>query len=161
MCIVIDVDTIPSVFNSNASDHLEFKPVNIWIYSGRGKMVYGDTKYKEELGRLENYYDILAEFWRKGRVQEVRAADVDRVADEVSQITSGTSFDDQHIAAIVIVSRCRLICTHDKTSMRFLTNTDLYPKGARRPSIYSGLQNRRLLYDRRIVQPCGPCKSHA
>ena len=49
MCIIIDANTLSLVFNPETKGHEEFKPVFKWIDKGKGKIVYGGTKYEEEL----------------------------------------------------------------------------------------------------------------
>jgi len=79
MCIVIDVNAIPSVFNPSAGDHCEFRPILDWLESRKTKVVYGGTKYKEELSKMPQYFSILVEMRRSGKVHEVCDVSVDRV----------------------------------------------------------------------------------
>ena len=156
MCIVIDTNTIPSVLNPDVSDHYEFRPILDWLDTHKTKIVYGGKTYKEELAKMPRYYSILVEMRRGGRAKELDEDSVDRVQEEVSQKTRHKKFNDQAIVAIVIVSRCRFVCSNDKRSFPFLRLTTLYPKG-RRPNIYTGRRNLRLLYHRHISGRCGPC----
>jgi hypothetical protein len=70
---------------------------------------------------------------------------VNQHEDELKELTRDTSFDDQHIIAIVIVGRCDIICSKDGNSYPFFQNSRLYPKRFRRPSIYNGLGSRSIL----------------
>jgi hypothetical protein len=54
MCIIIDTNRFSSIFEEENSDHDEFKPILDWIIFGKGKIVYGGTKYKQELTRAAN-----------------------------------------------------------------------------------------------------------
>ncbi len=53
MCIIIDVNALNEVFNTDSVNHLEFKPVRDWIIEGKGKVLYGGTKYRDELMRTK------------------------------------------------------------------------------------------------------------
>jgi hypothetical protein len=56
-------------------------------------------------------------------------------------------FNDHHIIAIIIVSRCNLVCSADRKSHPFLRKKELYPKHFKRPKIYSGSAHVNLLYN--------------
>lgn len=157
MCIVIDSNRIPSVFNPNTNDHQEFQPILDWIESRNTMIVYGGTTYKDELSRLPKYLPIFIERKKAGQIHEVDEASVDQVEQEILRKTVGTSFNDQAIVAIVIVSRCRLICSNDQNSFRFFKQKSLYPSNFQRPSIYTGRRNIPSLYHRHISGRCGPC----
>ena len=49
MCIVIDANVMSNVFDTNSKNHADFKSVHEWIYKGKGKVVYGGTKYIDEI----------------------------------------------------------------------------------------------------------------
>ncbi len=159
MCIVIDSNRIPSVLNPYESDHHEFQPILGWIESCNAKIVYGGTKYKTELRKMPKYFAILLERKKAGQVYEADDERVDLMEKEIYRKTRGTTFNDQAIVAIVIVSRCRLICSNDKSSFPFLRRPSLYPKNIKRPSIYTGRKNAALLNHRHILGKCGPCCS--
>ena len=159
MCIVIDVNAIPSVFNPSASNHCEFRPILDWVDNHKIKIVYGGTKYKEELANMPKYLSILSEMRRMGKIHEADDVSVDTEQKRIEQMIRRKSFNDQVIVAIVIVSRCTLICSNDKKSFPFLTLKTLYPKGFKRPSIYTGRRNRGLLKRKHVSGRCGPCSS--
>ena len=157
MCIVVDTNVIPSVFNPQSADHQEFQPVFAWIAHGRGKMVYGGTKYIEELNKFTKYNSLLAELRRIRKIVLVDKASVDSIQEEVSQKIKHKDFNDQHIIAIVIVSGCKLVCSNDKKSYPFVKKKSLYPNGAQRPKIYSSRRHTNLLTDKYIAKCCYPC----
>lgn len=159
MCIVIDVNRIPSVFNPHASDHHEFRPILDWIDSHNTKIVYGGRRYKTELLKLPRYFTILLEMKKAGQVYEADDEGVDAVQKEISRKIHHRNFNDQAIVAIVIVTRCRLICSNDRSSFPFLTLRALYPKDIKRPKIYTGLRSINLLSHRHKLGKCGPCCS--
>lgn len=156
MCIVVDTCALPSVFEARSKDHLHYRPVLSWVVAGRGKVVYGGTKYRRELRRASKYHSLLAELKREGKVVEILDSDVDSHEKLLSR--KEPKFNDAHIAAIVIVSRCKLVCTNDTKAVPYLTMTSLYPRPVRRPKVYSYSERRTLLVDRHIAEVCRPAK---
>lgn len=156
MCIIIDTCSFSSVFDSQAVDHCEFKPLLKWLTQGRGKIVYGGSKYKSELRKAHKYFRFFAEFKRAGKLVEVNCDDVDCHEKNVISCVADTSCDDPHLIAIVIVSGCCLICSADKRSYKFVKQTNLYPKGVSKPKLYTKSKNANLLTDKYIVKVCCP-----
>ncbi len=72
MCIIIDTNTLASVFNQASLNHSNFKPVLDWIYSGNGKIVYGGTRYESE---IKNYLGIFNELNKMNRAIKVNNPD--------------------------------------------------------------------------------------
>jgi hypothetical protein len=173
MCIVIDSDVFSPLVNPQASNHREFQPVFEWIVSGRGKVVYGGTKYREEVSKHRDFRGFLVQMEHKGKTVNVNCADVDSVEIALSQAMQGPGFNDHHndhhIVAIVVVSTCKLVCSND-TGLHALIST-CYSTGARTlikrlsphsgsircPKIYKGRRHRALLSDRNIAKCCQPC----
>jgi predicted nucleic acid-binding protein len=154
MCIVIDTNAFSSVFNERASDHPGFKPVRDWIEVGKGKAVYGGTRYEDELKKATKYLGTFAELARARKVVRVCSSKVDLEQHRMEQLIDDDSFDDAHLAAIVAVSGCKLVCTNDKSSHQFLTDPSIYPRTGLRPRIYTGLRNGKLLCDKNIAKCC-------
>lgn len=153
MCIVIDMNTLPSVIKKEASDHAEFAPVWKWIFSVKGtSVVYGGTKYIDELKKMPNYLKILDELAKMAKVKKIDTECVDREQKAVEGILDHPDFDDPHIVAIHRASGCLLFCTNDTRSHRFIRNNKLYPgREYKRPSIYSNHTNQDLLRNENIV----------
>lgn len=151
MCIVVDANALPSVFDVDCRNHDDFEPVLEWILEGRGFIVYGGSKYKEELRRANKYLKLLAELRRASKVVCVNDNLVDREEEYLQGMEPSASFDDRHIVAIFRVSYCRLLCSLDKRSDRFVTDRRFYNRGQRRPSIYRNRGHARLLCNQNIV----------
>lgn len=153
MCIVIDMNTLPSVFKKETSDHGEFAHVLKWILTVKGtSVVYGGTKYIGELKRMPKYLKILDELAKMGKVKQIDRERVDQEQMKVQEIITHRNFDDLHIVAIHRASGCRLFCTNDTRSHGFILNKKLYPgREYRRPSIYSNHKNHDLLRNENIV----------
>lgn len=155
MCILVDTCVLPAVFSPSAANHAQFKPVHDWIFKGKGKLVYGGSKFKEDLP--QKYNGIIIELRKQNRVFEAPCKVVDKLAKEVSS-QAGKDCDDQHIIAIIISSGCRLLCTADTRSHKHIKNSALYPKAKMVPKIYNGTAPRKQskLLKGNHIAPC--CK---
>ncbi len=155
MCLVIDTCCIASLLNPHDRNHDQFTPVLAWIASGKGRMIYGGTKYARELRTLARYTPAIAEFTRSGRVVKLEDAQVDAVARRVRQLVNDRRMDDEHLIAIMIVSGCRVICTNDNRAIRYLKMRNLYAHHKRkRPRIYRSLRNAHLCSDANLIPAC-------
>jgi predicted nucleic acid-binding protein len=152
MCVIVDANCFGSVFNPSAKHHKKFSPVYEWLLNQKGgRLIYGGTKYKKEIDFTnEQNRRLLLEIQRKGRLVHLNDAKVDKRAIEVKQIEKDKDFDDEHIVAIVGISKCCVVCTFDARSDRFLKRANLYPKGVKPPKIYRNARNKKL---------CG-CEKH-
>lgn len=149
MCIIIDTNTLGNVFSQKDKKHNEFVDVFNWIIRGNGKVVYGGTKYIEELSRTK-FLTLFTILNVKGRTINIDSKKVDFEQKRIEKLISDKDFDDPHLPAMVIVSKCRLICSYDKRSIKFVTNKKLYPKNFKIPNYYTGKHNKSLLSDRYI-----------
>ena len=158
MCIVIDTNTFASVFDPSSEKHSEFKPVLEWIVFGNGKIVYGGSKYKQELREARKYLSFFLELSKARKTKEINDAEVDEKQKEIERIVNDKKFNDPQIVAIIVVSGCKLICSEDKSAYPFFKRKDLYPKHITRPKIYSKASNADLLSDNNIAEICKPTR---
>lgn len=158
MCMVIDACTFAPVFDSACQDHAEFRPVLEWIVSGKGKVIYGGSRYKSELSKAHKYIRFFTQLERAGKLVRIDDAKVDAFEESLSKQFKDPHFNDSHIVAIVIVSRCLVVCTNDRRAIPFLKLSKLYPKDIRPPRIYGSSKNRVLLTDKYIADICRPAK---
>ena len=156
MCIVIDSCTISIVFNPKSSEHVEFRPVLEWITTGCGKMIYGGTKFKKELSHLRKYIGIISQLKKAGKVIEVSESKVDDEEKRVSTLVPDKDFDDPHIVAIVIVSGCKIVCTKDTRSIKYLKNSAFYTLPLKKPKLYTSHLNKNLLTSKYFSKICLP-----
>lgn len=154
MCIVIDTNTLASVLNQSVSDHREFRPVREWIYDKTGMIILGGSRYRKELLRTGRYIQVLNELSKVGKTLVLDRDLVDREADRITRKVDDNDCNDAHIIAIIVVSKCRLVCTKDKKSHRFLFDKRLYPSGVDRPALYSGRRNANLLLPKYVGDIC-------
>ncbi len=152
MCIVIDTNALAPVFNQNSKSHQDFEPVCHWVTKGDGHIVYGGTKYKKELLKAHKYLRLFRRLKDARRAYEINEDLVNAEHVQLKQKTKGTDFNDQHIIAIFVVSRCRLFCSCDSRSDKYIRDKSLYPKRHTRPSIYRNSKHKHLLSQQYIVR---------
>jgi predicted nucleic acid-binding protein len=147
MLILIDTCCFHCVFDTGCTSHTDFAPVLAHVLTGKSRLVSGGTKYKLELSKQEKYLRVMTELARSGRVVVFRDNDVDRTALELKGKVPDADFDDEHLVALVIVSKCRLVCTNDKRADEYLKDRGrrMYPKGLKKPAIYRYQAHRSLL----------------
>lgn len=151
MAIIIDANCLSNVFDKTCAEHDEFSPVYDWIIYGKGKLVFGGTKYVEELSKLTRilkFINILKKYKNKVVVLDKNLVDAEQA--RIEGLIEDPDFDDPHIPAMVIISQCRLLCSRDARSERFVLNKTLYPRGSKPPKYYKGKQHSKLLNDRNI-----------
>lgn len=154
MCIVVDTNAFKKVFNPQNEEHDNFRPVFEWILHGKGKLIMGGARYKEEvLTNMSSNIQLVRELGRLRKICSLEDEKVDAKMDELKTKIRHRNFDDPHVLAMCIVSRCRVVCSEDKRSFEFLTDRKLYPKKQKRPSIYSGKHNADLLTNDALL-PC-------
>ncbi len=129
MCIVIDANCLPDLFDKQAKEFGELEPVHDWLMSGKGKLVLGGSRYQREMQRVKKVLGVLAELSRKRKIVSADREKVDSLERQLLKATKNADFDDAHLVAIVTVSGCQLVCTRDKRAMPFLRRKGLYPKG--------------------------------
>lgn len=160
MCLVIDMNVIPSVFNQESEHHTDYKPVFDWIIGGKGKMVCGGTKYWDEFKTMGKYLRFFNQLKKAGKVVKVNDGEVDIKMKELMQQCSDPDFDDPHIAALLIVSGCKVLCSEDERSYPYIKDKSWYPKGSTVPKIYkrTALKNAEtILSDDNMADICLPC----
>ncbi len=156
MCIVLDINCLSPVFNKEDEYHDDFKPVLNWIIKGKGKLVYGGKKYKEELRKAKKYLKILILLKKRNKIVEIDDKKADKEHKKLLEKIEEPDFDDPHLIAIIIVSGCKLICSVDKRAYKFIKEKSLYPAHFETPRIYRGKSNKNLLSDKNIADICKP-----
>ena len=157
MCFVLDANVFGALFDSNNLNHSDFRPALDWVVYGKGKMVYGGSKYKTEMRAARKYIRFFAALEKAGKIVHLCDVDVDRVEKEIADAELDKNFNDPHLVAIVIVSGCKIICTNDKSAIPYLKKSEFYKGKTRKPKIYQSKKNIRLLTDKYISSICVPC----
>lgn len=145
MCIVIDINTLVPVFNEKSSLHVEFIPLRAWLSKRHGFVVFGGTTYINELKKTYRHLRLFRQMKDSGMAISVMDDLVDAQESVVKKKTHGTDCDDPHIIALLGVSRCPLLCSHDARSFKYIRDKSLYPKGAPKVKIYTCKKNQKLL----------------
>lgn len=153
MCIIVDTNTLSLVFDESKRTD-DFLPVFDWVVNGKGKVVYGGTKYITEIGK---YLNLFVELQKVNKAVNVDASKVDAATKKASDMIQHKDFDDQHIVGLLIVSGCKVICSHDKRAYPYFRHKDFFMPASKKPKIYSGKRNKDLLADRNIADVCKPC----
>ncbi|MCX2680930.1 hypothetical protein OOZ15_13335 [Galbibacter sp. EGI 63066] len=159
MAIIIDTNSIANVFSPSSHKHTEFKPVLEWILTGKGIMIYGGTKYKKELSKTPKYLPIIRLLKDVGKVIEGCNENIDKLQKEIENKNDDTDFDDPHLPAIVVDTKCRIICSEDTRSINHVTNRKYYPNNFKLPVFYTSKVNSNLLQDKYVDKSLKPlCK---
>jgi hypothetical protein len=157
MCLIIDANCFGSVFVLSAKNHENFAPILEWLLKGKdARLIFGGKKYRKEVNfKAPQYRGVLSEIERKGRLLQIADGDVKKAADAIKKMVgNNVDFDDEHIIALVAVSKCCVVCTEDKRSYPFLKRKDLYPKGVKPPKIYRSKRNANLCCNEHVVEIC-------
>lgn len=147
MAIIIDTNCFANVFSKSSEKHSEFKPVLDWILFGKGFLIYGGTKYKEELKKASKYLRIIRLLKEVGKVHLGDDAKIDIIEKSIEKENISKHFNDIHILAICLDTKCVLVCSEDTTSIPFITNPKYFEKGIKRPTFYTSKRNQNILND--------------
>jgi hypothetical protein len=156
MCLIIDANCFRLVFSKDAKKHKNFAPVWKWISEGRGRMIYGGTKYNREL-RDWGMLGVVSELAKQRKTVQIPTATVDPIALALKAKFPEAAFDDEHIVALVIASRCRVVCTNDNPAISYLRRPDVFSdhQGVERPKIFRGRKDHiKLCCDKHVVPIC-------
>lgn len=158
MCLIIDTNALHLVFNTSSKDHKDFEPILNWVMKGNGSIVYGGTKYFNELTKTGKYLKIFKLLNSMNKAKIAEKEKVDEHEKEVKKIIKDKKFNDAHLVALVRTTNCRIICSQDSNSYPFLTDKSLYPKSVSVPKLYTQLSNKTLLNKKYISDFCNPCE---
>lgn len=141
MRVLVDSNVFDIVFNINNSNHFNYEPVYKCIVCpiSSCKMIYGGTKFKQEIGsKIQSKYRGLFNELRKiGKLVELNQNKVNRLCDKLKRIEPSSKFNDEHIIACIILGLVNIVCTDDKRSDRFIKNKKFYNGNNRMiPKIY-------------------------
>jgi hypothetical protein len=156
MPLIVDTNCLANVFEKKSAKHDEFWPVLNWILNGKGLLIYGGSKYMNELKKTPKYLPIIRYLTEIGKAVKGDEKKIDKYEERNKKLITDPDFDDPHLAAIVLDTRCRIICSEDKRSVRFIQNPILYPSRFTCPSYYVGKRNVDLLTDKYIDNKLKP-----
>lgn len=145
MCLIVDTNCFACFFDETNPNYNEFAPAHDWVFKKEGKLMYGGTKFLNEMKKAEKYMRLILELNKKGKAISLDKCKVDKEEERIKELESNPDFDDPHLVAMTIVGRCQIICTQDKRAIKFLKKKDFYPNGVMRPKLYTGKRCKTLL----------------
>lgn len=145
MAIVIDVNVFPCVFDIQSEHHAQFAPIKAWIERRDGFLIYGGSKFKDELLQSYRRARLVRTLRDAGCAVEISTLAVDALEAEIRVKVAGTKCNDPHIIALLATAKCALLCSWDKESFPFIKDRSLYPGGSPKVRIYTSLRNASLL----------------
>jgi len=156
--IVLDINCFHLVFTPKNNENIDFCHVLHWVKKKKyACFVYGGTKYKCELRKIEKkYISFLSELKRARKFVEINEKMIDENARQLKIICPDVDFNDEHIVAILNVSGCKLVCTKDKKAQEYIKRNDFY-SDRKAPRIYSSGKNRTLLNQKNIIELKNGC----
>ena len=85
-----------------------------------------------------------------GKAKVGDKAKIDALTKRNKELFPEEDFDDPHLPAIAIVTKCLLICSEDMRSVKYIKNRQLYPSSFPIPAYYSSEKNANLLCDKYV-----------
>lgn len=143
--VIVDTNTWCQVFDCASANHKDFASVRAFILTNKSAMAWGGTDYLKELCKAHKYMELHLELTKGGRAVRFNDKSIDAAASNAKAKCNHKNFNDSHIIGLQIVSKARVIVSHDKRSYPFLKRSDLYPKHHVRPKIYCKAQHSNLL----------------
>ena len=124
MCVIIDMNVWPAFCADPAAAALS--EVDRWLTSGKGRVVYGGTKYGEELAQVAAAVQLLFGYAQAGTAKKYPDGPIDTDAARLEK-DAETESNDHHILALARASGARILCTGDRALMSDFTNRRLVP----------------------------------
>ena len=143
--VILDTNCFSHVFNRNDKRHPDFSDFMDWLCSGPGYLVYGGSKYLEELSSAKHYLKIFQLLNQYNKAVAYDNISIDKEMDRIIKMVDNPKFDDPHLAAIVIITKSLVICTGDTRSIPFLSRKDIYNGKVKCPKFYTGASCSSLL----------------
>ena len=135
MCIVIDANAAHKLRGADPDG----APVLSWLLRGRGKLVVS-KELLDELARTA-IRPILVTLERAGKLIRANEARCGQLVEQLTASELPVS-NDVHILALVVVTTCDVIFTHDQPLHRDLKNRAVVPHHC---AIYQTADHRALL----------------
>jgi hypothetical protein len=124
MCVILDTNRFSTALK-NPTDP-QYLPLLNWILGGQGLLIFGGTKYDEEIDNVAVARTFFAQRLRAGQAFRVPKAEVD--AEEAAVRLLPHESDDEHIVALARLSGARTVCTEDSDLMSDFKDPSLVSK---------------------------------
>ena len=115
------------------------------------------TTEETELQKSYRYVRLFRELKSAYRAVEIQQNMVDAREAELVISINDKACDDHHIIAILCVSGCKLLCSGDKRSFKFVKDGQNYDSGHHRPRIYQRAEHKSLLCNENVVRLRNTC----
>ena len=148
MCLIIDANIFGEFFTQ-----ADFAPAYDWIRNGPGKVITGGTSYDNELKRSERTLALIVNLAKISRTIHLPDLEVDQ-AEEFIVNNIGLHSNDPHIIAMVVVSKCCIVCTKDVPLTDDFADNFRAKFGVRRPRVYKRKEHKTLLCNKNIANVC-------
>lgn len=161
MCIVIDADTFSEISDG---DNKDFEPLRNWIRKKGHTVIHGGSRYGEHLRNHGRFRMYLKDLERAGRTHQLDDVKVNNAQAFLKKNFISKAYNDHHIAAILFVSRCRVVSSHDQGLHRLIE--DCCSNSGRRiigqlptltvsiPKIYQDKSHKSFLNDGSVSHCC-------
>ncbi|MBQ4388143.1 MAG: hypothetical protein II822_11155 [Prevotella sp.] len=146
--IIIDTCVLSKVFISKVEGHDNFKPVLEAMLKGKCTMLFGGTKYRDEVTKVKKVWALINQM-KKGIVTRLDDQAVDSEQARIEQLITHPGFNDPHLPAMAIVGQCHLICTDDTECIPHIKNRCLYPTHFSTPRFYLRAEHKEKLYEKK------------
>lgn len=143
--VLLDTNCFAHVFNRNDKKHDEFEDFLNWLCCGPGYLVYGGSKYINELKNAERYRKVFSILNSYNKAIVFNTVTVDNEQERIIHLVNDPDFDDPHLPAILIVAKCNVVCSVDSRCFPFLSRKDVYAGKVKCPKFYTGKRCSRLL----------------
>ena len=160
MCVIIDMNTLPAVFNSSDKKHAQFVPLLNHVNSRKSKITIGGSSYSAEIEKMPGLTKILAEMRRSKKLVIADSSKVDLLERQIAvkyPLAKFPDFNDKHIVALAAVTNAKVVCTIDKPLQKYLKQKTFYDKSSLRPKIYNEKTRASVLPNGQFKPTCKLC----
>lgn len=160
MCIIIDMNTLPAVFDKGNKQHGQFAPIFNHIDCGKSKMIIGGSTYEKELYRISSIVKLLSELRRSQKLVVANKQTIDTLEKAIARKypeSKYPDFNDKHIVALAYATNARLVCTIDKPLQSYLKARAFYNKSKTRPVIFNEATKPSVMPQGSFKPKCSLC----
>lgn len=130
MCLILDANRFGEALSTPPNP--DYRPIIDWLTGSNsaGLVVFGGTKFLQEIDRSPRARQWFLELQRAGRAKSIDRAAVD--AEEKALRARGLCIsDDEHLVALARKSGARVFCTEDAALFKDVRNRALLsaPRG--------------------------------
>ena len=143
MCLILDTNRFGDALSDPPAP--AYVPLLRWLTDpdGDGALVFGGTKYRREIDKLEKARLFFVNRCRAGRAYLVDQGIVDTEEARLCAAKACTS-DDEHVVALARMSGARIVCTEDRALWRDVRDKKLLDRP--RGRVYRTARHKSLLH---------------